>query len=109
MHAYSKPVAGPRASDPHQLQRVKPATLAAYRKEAADFWRWLVFHHLAPESSDQWDDLAVEFKTDSSWHGQSGRGPITLSRFTTLLAAIEFHFARFRGKLGWAKAVAAGW
>ena len=60
--------AGPRRVDPHAQGRLKPATLAAYRRAITPFLDWLTSNRFNPASAAQYDDLLVEWKR--------GAGPV---------------------------------
>ena len=93
---------GPRFLDPHQTAKVKPITVERYRAAALLFVSWAEPRGLAPSCAEEWDDLLVEFK-----HSLGDKLP--RAKFVQVITAVEFFFPRYRGQLGWAHAVVAGW
>ena len=92
--------AGPRHLDPHQLQRIKPATLSRYRTVLSLFVHWLHALGHNPLFSDEVDDLLSDYKSAME---------ITKSNFESLGSSVEFVFPRWEGEPYWAHAVMNGW
>ena len=90
----------PLGLDPQAQGKVTGATLISYRRAAHMLTSWLLQHGLHPTSATEWDDLIVEWKV----HGKPSK-----TQFTTALAAVEFFFPLYRGKLRWSHAVRSGW
>ena len=90
----------PLAIDPQHSGKVKEVTLKIYRKAASQLCTWLIKHDLSPATSEEWDDLIVEWKHLAS---------PSKTEFCNALAAVEFFFVSYRGKLSWAHQVKAGW
>ena len=93
-------MSGPRRLDGEQAAKVSQNSLDRYRREAAKFTTWALELGFDPRSAEEFDDLLVEFKNSQ---------PMTKGRFETLVAATEFFFPRYKGRLGWAHAVLSGW
>ncbi len=75
--------------DSNQAARVTEVTLERYRKAA-----------LSPEGADQWDDPVVEYKNHNE---------VSKAQLTVVVAATEYFFPRFKGKLSWTHSVLNGW
>ena len=93
-------LSGPRRLDVHQAAKVQPKTLHEYRRAALPFVNFLRRRGYAPTTAWEWDDLVVEWKNAEV---------VSRYNFSNCVAAIEFFFPRYRGKLSWAHAVASGW
>ena len=91
---------GPRRPDPQQLHKVGTVTLARYRDAAAKFSDWLIEEAYTPCTADEWDDLLVEYKNDAG---------LSRSKFTVVVASVEWFFPRYRGRLTWSHDVLKGW
>ena len=91
---------GPRRPDPHQLAKIQHTSQERYRRSLRPFVAWLVEHRFVPHGAEQWDDLLVEWKNDST---------PSKTLFEAAVAATEFVFPRFRGHLAWSNSVIAGW
>ena len=96
----SKAYRGPLRLDPHTEARVQPKTLAHYRQCALKFVEYLDDHGYLPMDSDDWDDFLIQYKNDCA---------ITYSAFVSTVAAVEYFFPRFRGRMGWSHSVLKGW
>lgn len=92
---------GPRGLDSHVALKVSHVTLCRYQAAAKLVCEWCDQVGLVPNDVEEWDDLLIEFK--NSWPD------ISKSKFTTLVAAVEFYFPRFRGQLQWSHAALRGW
>ena len=66
----------------------------------APFVAWLRDNNLNPLFPEELDDLMMEYKVDEN---------ITKSNFEALVAATEFVFPAWRGKLAWCRASLTGW
>ena len=95
----SSPAHGPRALDVHHGAKLRPSTHARYRAAAGKLV-WLKQNQFSPNSAGEWDDLLVEWKSDSD---------LRKSDFEAAVAAVEFLMPHLRGKLSWTRAVLAGW
>ena len=96
--------------DPHKLASFKQATVDGYSREGLLFFQWAGEGCHDPDDVEQWDDLCVEYKNDAEFHLRvRGGRPLTLGAFQNLLACIEWVHPRWRGRLGWARAVARAW
>ena len=96
----SSPAHGPRALDVHHGAKLRPSTHARYRAAAGKLVVWLKQNQFSPNSAGEWDDLLVEWKSDSD---------LRKSDFEAAVAAVEFLMPHLRGKLSWTRAVLAGW
>ena len=96
-------LAGPLRLDPQHAARVEDTSIRRYRRAVNPFCRWLAKYGFDPCGADEWDDLLVEYKNYPH--------DVALKKhaFEELVAAVEFFFARFRGKLLWSKSVIRGW
>ena len=56
---------GPIILDEHHAQSITELTRERYRSALRGFVEWLDDHELRPESPEEFDDLAVEFKNAS--------------------------------------------
>ena len=90
----------PLRLDPHQAQKIQPNTLSRYRSAALQFVHWCNRCSYRPGIAEDWDDLLVEFENDEQ---------IKKANFELLVAAVEFYFPRFKGRLCAARAVLVGW
>ena len=81
---------GPRWLDPHQAEKVRPATILLYQKAAKGFCRWMDDYGHVPMSEEDRESFMVEYKNSMN---------LTHSQFLLLVCAAEFFFPRFRGKL----------
>ena len=79
--------------------RVQPSTVATYRRYGRPFAEWLLEHRLSPRTSEEWDDLLVEWKNDRA---------VSKTHFIGAVAAVEFFFVGFKGSLSWSRAVVKG-
>ena len=94
------PYRGPMRLDAEQAAKIQPGSIERYRIAGKPFVAWMISERLDPETSEEWDDLLVEWK--------SARHP-SKTQFEQAVASVEFFFPRWRGSLSWAKAVCAGW
>jgi len=85
---------GPRWVDPARLGDVKPATLVVYRQAATAFLQFLDEENYEPGCAEEFDDLLVEWSIS--------RCP-KLSQLRLAVAATEFVYPRFKGKLVWSR------
>ena len=76
-----------RRADSYRQFRVKPITVAIYKKSLADFTKWLDESGTVPAAAEQWDDAVVAFCKDRRW------GP---AKMTQLINGLELVFPRFR-------------
>ncbi len=83
-------MSGPHRLDPHQAAKVTPATLQRYRDAGVRFSDWLRAEGLCPRTSEEWDDLLVEFKQTYL---------TKMTEFETLVGSVEFFFPNYRGRL----------
>ena len=81
---------GPRRLHPHQLAKVRPASVRRYQQAGRPFCEWVLSRGLAPSTADEFDDLLTEYQASVD---------LKLSRFASLVASVEFFFPRFRGRL----------
>jgi len=86
---------GPRALEPGRADDISARTLLAYQRASRDFIEYCDTEHYAPHCAEEWDDLIVEWSV-----AKNARG----SQMRELMAAIEFLFPRYKGKLHWSKA-----
>ena len=98
--AFQESVSGPRRLDAFQLAKVQPGSLERYRRALVPFLHWLLECGYAPQGAEQWDDLLVEWRNACM---------PSKSSFEACVAATEFVFARFRGRLSWSHSVISGW
>ena len=63
---------------------------------------------MEPCTPDDWDDGIIDFKRLRGSEAV-GKGVLTKSKFTMLVAAVEFRFPRMKGRLCRAKAALKGW
>jgi len=85
---------GPRWLDADRAGSVAPATLRGYQKAALSFVYFLEKHQWYPATSDEMDDLMVEF---------SFLPDVSSSKLRNLYAGAEFFFAKWKGKFPWTK------
>ena len=85
---------GPRWVDVERLGDVQQATLTSYRRGAAEFLQFLDSAGFCPGCAEECDDLLVEWSTCQH---------LRPSQFRMALAAVEFVYPRFRGKLQWSR------
>ncbi|CAE8646492.1 unnamed protein product [Polarella glacialis] len=93
--------AGPRFLDVAQISKVQTQTVERYKKALQPLVTWLSDNSYLPENAEQMDDLIVEFKYEHP--------DCTRAQYEQLLAAVEFVFPRYKGKLGWSHSISKGW
>ena len=82
--------------DPDLARRIEASTLESYRRYGLPFANWLIQNRLSPMTSEEWDDLLVEWKNAER---------VGKTHFMNAVAAVEFYFVSFKGELSWSRAV----
>ena len=89
---------GRRAGD-YRFRKVKANTLKEYKRSLLFFVNWLDDNALCPYDAQQWDQMACRYSAEKQLsHGQ----------MSTLVAALELFFPRFKRQLVETKADAEG-
>ena len=88
-----------RRSGDHRLLRVKPVTLKEYRRALKIVVDWLDENNMMPPGGQEWDAAACQYSAlQGLSHGQ----------MSTLVAALELFFPRFKRLFLLTKADAEG-
>ena len=102
MAVVSKPVGDGccrRRPGQFRLQRVKPATLAGYKRALRSFVEWLDEVGKCPAKADEWDDCVVIYAADRA---------LSASSMHALINALELFFPKFKRQFQEARAEADG-
>ena len=81
----------------HEEGRVTTTTILRYKEAVVPFVKWCAREGVEPFTPDQWDDAIMDFKRFGGSEAV-GMGVLTKSKFTLLLAAVEFRFPRMNGE-----------
>ena len=95
-----EPSLGPRRIDGHAACKIAPATQKRYRHCVGIFTSWLLAESYVPCVAQDYDDLALEFKSETL---------PSKANFEGLLAGLEFVLPRLKGQLVCCRAALAGW
>ncbi|CAK0868950.1 unnamed protein product [Prorocentrum cordatum] len=98
----------PEVIDVHEEGRVSNSTILKYKEAVVPLIKWCVKEAVEPFTPDQWDDAIMDFKRFGGSEAV-GMGVQTKSKFTLLLAAVEFRFPRMEGRLCRVRAALKGW
>ena len=99
MVAFSSLSCWPRRLDPDQALLISSISLSRYEKSLGCFVSWLIRNNHNPVTADHLDCLVVSFKNDLS---------LSKSNLNYTVASLEFFLPTCKGKLVWARRVAAG-
>ena len=102
MPAVHGKLTGPRFLETHAAVKVQESTLKRYRDVSEVFSAWALSNSYFPNTAGEWDDLLVEFLHEQ---GET----YTRSKFSTLVAAVEFFFPQYKHKFNWSHQVLSGW
>ena len=85
-------------TDVHEEGRVTADTVLKYKEAVVPFLLWCAREGADPFTPDQWDDALMDFKR---FGGSEvvGKGVLTKSKFSMLVAAVEFRFPRMKGEV----------
>ena len=92
----------PLVADADLQARVKPITLTRYSAAVITLVNWARSVELIPSSSEEWDDLLLEFR-----YAHADR--LTRSKFVLLVTALEFYMPNLKRQLAWSHALLTGW
>ena len=95
----------PSCLDRHLECRVQGISLARYKKAAFTFYSWAVRNSHEPVTAEDWDDALMIFKRSGGPDGS----PLKRTAFEGTIAAVEFFFPRFKGKLLYCREALKGW
>ncbi|CAK0877916.1 unnamed protein product, partial [Prorocentrum cordatum] len=98
----------PEVINVHEEGRVSASTVLKYKEAVVPSVKWCVREGEEPFTPDQWDDAIMDFKRFGGSEAV-GMGAQTKSKFTLLLAAVEFRFPRMKGRLCRVRAALKGW
>ena len=87
--------------DPQQQRRIEANTLRNYKAAVLHFTTWAIFWGFSPSTPEEWDDCLVEWKNSDP--------RTTKAAFSTVVAAVEFFFARLRHQMQWSRSILIGW
>ena len=79
------PYRGPMRLDEEQAAKIQPSSIERYRIAGKPFVAWMISERPDPETSEEWDDLLVEWK--------NARNP-SKTQFEQAVASVEFFYSR---------------
>lgn len=88
-------------------EALQPKTLRAYQNAMMAFYKWAVAHDIVIDHPDQLDDFYLEFKNDLAW--AKIHGPVTKSKYETLLAATQKLFPETKVSMFGSREVLKSW
>ena len=96
----------PLRTGPHTLARRKPATVKEYRRCCSLFLDWCMLQGCWPSTSDELDDLLVEWK---NWPPGGQHKGVTKGQFACAIAGAELAMPHVKGTLNWSRTVLNDW